>query len=564
MHITADGRYLYFGSDREGGLGGRDLWVSEKIDDEWGEPVNLGPPINTAGDEDRPFLSADGRELWFDGTSRKGHPGPAIFRSLRQPDGSWDEPKEIISSFAAEPTLTLRHGSGQAGDGRTLYFVHHYFTADLGRMIEADIYVTERAGSPLPDSLLLRPTAARLPASARHGLSALASTIQEWCDHDHDGFCFHPFGPDCDGNDPLTYPGAEEQADLKDDNCNGFGDEPPVGFVRQGYSGQGFASAVEWYGDYVYLAAGAVLQVYHAPPGSEPELVREIEFRDWVREMVVDGDTLFVAARGDGLFAFDLADDPSHPRLAGQVTGLFDAGDYTDVEAVFNEVDTRNGRVAVARANNVPQSAGGVDALVFDYNPASGSFTLVRALGTDVRSKTVLEVPVAVGLTEDASGLYIGYGVLAGELVYVPLDNPAEPVLHLLPHQGGCPAVLRPGQLRSGQPGRPGQPSHGREPGCVHAGHIRQCPRVSTGRRQPLHRRHGQRIVPVLPLPGSIRWLLSRASGGHEPVVCAAACPKPGGCDAAIPSHRRRADPFGQDRGTGAPGLTYSWPLPMV
>jgi Tol biopolymer transport system component len=136
MHITADGRSLYFGSGRPGGYGGMDLWVSEKIGDTWSEPINSGPQINTDGDENRPFVTTDGQELWFDSTSRQGHPGPAIFRSTRQTDGSWGEPEEIISSFAGEPTLT--------GDGRTLYFVHHYFSSDLSQMIEADIYVSMR------------------------------------------------------------------------------------------------------------------------------------------------------------------------------------------------------------------------------------------------------------------------------------------------------------------------------------------------------------------------------------------------------------------------------------
>jgi hypothetical protein len=92
--------------------------------------------VNTAGNEDRPFLSVDGQELWFDGTSRRGHPGPAVFFSQRQSDGSWAEPEEVVSIFAAEPTLTA--------DGRTLYFVHHYFNTDLSQMLEADIYVTVR------------------------------------------------------------------------------------------------------------------------------------------------------------------------------------------------------------------------------------------------------------------------------------------------------------------------------------------------------------------------------------------------------------------------------------
>jgi hypothetical protein len=136
MHITADGRAIYFGSRRPGGLGGADLWMVEKVGDGWGAPVNLGPTVNTPGDEDRPFVSPDGKELWFDGTSRRGKPGPAVFRSVRQPDGSWGQPEEVVSCFAAEPTLTA--------DGRTLYFVHHYFTADMSRMLEADIYVARR------------------------------------------------------------------------------------------------------------------------------------------------------------------------------------------------------------------------------------------------------------------------------------------------------------------------------------------------------------------------------------------------------------------------------------
>lgn len=138
MHLSADGRTLYFASDRPGGFGGYDLWTSTLTDGAWGEPVNLGPTVNTAGDENRPFVNADETELWFDGVSTSGQPGPAVFRSPRAPDGSWAPPEEIIASFAGEPTLT--------GDGQTLYFVHPYFSADLSQMIEADLYVSRREG----------------------------------------------------------------------------------------------------------------------------------------------------------------------------------------------------------------------------------------------------------------------------------------------------------------------------------------------------------------------------------------------------------------------------------
>jgi len=136
LHITSDGQELYFHSSRPGGYGGLDIWVSLKTPAGWGEPVNLGPSVNTAADEGWPFVSADGQELWYNGQSTRGRPGPAIFRSLRQPDGSWGAAEEIVSTFAGEPTLS--------GDGKTLYFVHHYYSKDLSQMLEADIYISHR------------------------------------------------------------------------------------------------------------------------------------------------------------------------------------------------------------------------------------------------------------------------------------------------------------------------------------------------------------------------------------------------------------------------------------
>lgn len=136
LHISADGQALFFHSARAGGLGGLDIWMAERTPDGWGEPQNLGTAINTPDDEGWPYLSPDGQELWFHGVSRLGRPGPAVFLSQKQPDGSWGQAEEIISTFAGEPTLS--------GDGMSLYFVHHYFSADLSTMLEADIYVSQR------------------------------------------------------------------------------------------------------------------------------------------------------------------------------------------------------------------------------------------------------------------------------------------------------------------------------------------------------------------------------------------------------------------------------------
>jgi len=92
--MTADGRYLFFASERKGGLGGRDIYVSEKVNGDWGPAQNLGPNINTPYDEDAPFIHPDGITLFF---SSKGHTsigGYDIMFSLKK-DGEWLEPKNM-------------------------------------------------------------------------------------------------------------------------------------------------------------------------------------------------------------------------------------------------------------------------------------------------------------------------------------------------------------------------------------------------------------------------------------------------------------------------------------
>ena len=134
LHISADGNTMYFGWPSDKGFGGRDIWSSERSDGAWTEPLNLGPVVNSERDEDLPWLSMDGTELWFTGQSELGYTGPAIFRSVKLGDGEWGEPEEIISNFAGEPTLD--------GDGN-IYFTHHFFDSDVD-MLEADIYVAYR------------------------------------------------------------------------------------------------------------------------------------------------------------------------------------------------------------------------------------------------------------------------------------------------------------------------------------------------------------------------------------------------------------------------------------
>lgn len=89
--ISSDGRKLYFASERPGGIGGRDLYVSEKINGDWGPAKNLGPEINTIHNEDAPFIHPDGITLFFSSQGHKSIGGYDIMYSIKQ-DNKWIEP----------------------------------------------------------------------------------------------------------------------------------------------------------------------------------------------------------------------------------------------------------------------------------------------------------------------------------------------------------------------------------------------------------------------------------------------------------------------------------------
>lgn len=92
--ISADGQVLYFASERPGGKGGRDIWASVKINNEWGPAINLGSKINTELDDDDPFIHPDGITLFF---SSKGHNsigGYDIFYNVYK-ENDWTETKNM-------------------------------------------------------------------------------------------------------------------------------------------------------------------------------------------------------------------------------------------------------------------------------------------------------------------------------------------------------------------------------------------------------------------------------------------------------------------------------------
>ncbi len=94
--ISADGKTLYLVSDRPGGFGGYDIYVSNKGDDgKWSTPVNMGPTINSSGNEKTPFIHSDSQTLYFSSDGHMGFGGYDIFYSKMGEDGKWENPKNI-------------------------------------------------------------------------------------------------------------------------------------------------------------------------------------------------------------------------------------------------------------------------------------------------------------------------------------------------------------------------------------------------------------------------------------------------------------------------------------
>lgn len=94
--LSPDGRFLYFASDRAGGKGKMDIWVSERdANGNWGKPTNLGDPINTAGDDICPFIHPDNQTLYFSSDGHAGLGGKDIFVSRRDSSGNWSKPQNI-------------------------------------------------------------------------------------------------------------------------------------------------------------------------------------------------------------------------------------------------------------------------------------------------------------------------------------------------------------------------------------------------------------------------------------------------------------------------------------
>ena len=119
--LSANGKTLYFASDRDGGLGGRDIYVAKlQKDGSWGEVENLGPSINTAFNDDAPFIHPDNRTFFFSSQGHSSIGGYDIFSSVKEyGSNSFSEPKNLgfpINTIDDNRFFVL------AADGKTGYY----------------------------------------------------------------------------------------------------------------------------------------------------------------------------------------------------------------------------------------------------------------------------------------------------------------------------------------------------------------------------------------------------------------------------------------------------------
>lgn len=94
--LSPDENTFYFSSNKEGGLGGKDIYKVVKLPNgKWSKATNLGPTINTKYDEDAPFMHPDGETFYFSSKGRENMGGYDVFKTTLDKEGKWAEPKNM-------------------------------------------------------------------------------------------------------------------------------------------------------------------------------------------------------------------------------------------------------------------------------------------------------------------------------------------------------------------------------------------------------------------------------------------------------------------------------------
>ena len=160
--LSKDGNKLYFASNRPGGFGGMDIYVSERVGGDWGPAINLGTAVNTGLDEEAPYIAADGT-LYFSSKGIGGLGGYDVFKTT-QNAGKWAEPENLgvpVNSSADDVFLFLNSdgksyytsGRKDVNSGRTdLFVMGPTSLMNIGETVLQG--VVEHCQKPLPASTI--------------------------------------------------------------------------------------------------------------------------------------------------------------------------------------------------------------------------------------------------------------------------------------------------------------------------------------------------------------------------------------------------------------------------
>jgi hypothetical protein len=141
--VSADGRLMYFSSERPGGKGGKDIWRATLLPDStWGNIVNLGDSVNSIYDEDAPFIHPDGLTLFFSSNGKRSSGGYDIFMTNMEMDSSFKKvdnlgypinspDDDIYFVVAANGTRGYYSSGKEGGKGlKDIYMVETNFGTD--------------------------------------------------------------------------------------------------------------------------------------------------------------------------------------------------------------------------------------------------------------------------------------------------------------------------------------------------------------------------------------------------------------------------------------------------
>lgn len=165
--VTPDGRTMYFASERPDGYGGRDIYrIVKMADNTWSQPMNLGPIINSAYDEDAPFMASDNKSLFFASNGPRSMGGFDILLSVIDADNNWSDPINLgvpMNStqddlFYTE-TIDGRRGyitsmrSDTKGEKDIYEIQNDYMTINRGAILKGKVIVLN--GRPMPEDVTI-------------------------------------------------------------------------------------------------------------------------------------------------------------------------------------------------------------------------------------------------------------------------------------------------------------------------------------------------------------------------------------------------------------------------